>query len=93
YASMMVSAGESPEWVAEQMGHLDGRLVAQVYGRWLRPAKLQPGRAAAEMYAVEWEEANSLVSLQDPAVSEEEASQEDQEVALRGDLEDDEDDL
>lgn len=54
YASMMVSAGEPTEWVAEQMGHMDGRLVAAVYGRWLRRADLEPGEQAAVAYAEEW---------------------------------------
>lgn len=54
YASMMVSAGEPTEWVAEQMGHLDGRLVAAVYGRWLRRTDLEPGEHAATAYADEW---------------------------------------
>lgn len=55
YASMMVSSGEPTEWVAEQMGHLDGRMVAAVYGRWLRRADLEPGEQAAIAYADEWE--------------------------------------
>lgn len=86
----MVSAGESPEWVAEQMGHLDGRLVAQVYARWLRPSKVQPGRAAAEMYSEEWDGANQLVALEDPKLSEEDAAEEDAEAALAGSSDDDE---
>jgi integrase len=66
YASLMVSAGESPEWVADQMGHQDGRLVAEVYGRWLEPASIQPGEASAKVYASEWAEACALVSSEDP---------------------------
>lgn len=54
YASLMVSAGEPAEWVAEQMGHLDGRLVAAVYGRWLRRADLVPGEHASQAYRQEW---------------------------------------
>ena len=54
YASLMVSAGESPEWVAEQMGHQDSRLVAVVYGRWLRRPDVGPGEQAAVVYAGEW---------------------------------------
>lgn len=55
YASMMVSAGEPTEWVSEQMGHMDGRMVAAVYGRWLRRADLEPGEQAATAYAEEWQ--------------------------------------
>lgn len=92
YASLMVSAGESPEWIAEQMGHLDGRLVAEVYGKWLKPSNAQPGQAAANVYASEWIAARSLVQLEDPAVSEEEARQEDAELAAVGDVGDDDQD-
>ncbi|WP_311968875.1 Arm DNA-binding domain-containing protein [Pseudomonas baltica] len=35
YASMMLSAGEHPMWVAKQMGHTDWTMIARVYGRWL----------------------------------------------------------
>ena len=62
YASLMASAGESPEWIAEQMGHLDGRLVAEVYATWLEPSSFRPGEAAAKVYAAEWEDAERLVS-------------------------------
>jgi integrase len=61
YASMMVSAGEPAEWVAEQMGHLDGRLVAAVYGRWLRRVDSKPGEMAASVYEKEWTELEGLV--------------------------------
>jgi integrase len=90
YASLMVSAGESPEWVAEQMGHLDGRLVAEVYGRWMRPSKVQPGRAAAEMYAEEWEEAESFVSREDPLPTHAQTAEEDVELGLLDEDDDEE---
>lgn len=35
YASMMLSAGEHPMWVAQQMGHSDWTMIARVYGRWM----------------------------------------------------------
>ncbi|BBR55971.1 phage integrase [Pseudomonas putida] len=35
YASMMLSAGEHPMWVAGQMGHSDWTMIARVYGRWM----------------------------------------------------------
>lgn len=65
YASLMVSAGESPEWVAEQMGHVDGRLVAHVYGRWMAPGKTVPGQAAATVYQQEWAAAEGMVARVD----------------------------
>lgn len=35
YASMMLSAGENPLWVASQMGHKDTEMIIKHYGRWI----------------------------------------------------------
>jgi integrase len=35
YASMLLSAGENPMWVANQMGHADWGMIRRVYGRWI----------------------------------------------------------
>lgn len=35
YASLMLSAGENPMWVAQQMGHRDWGMIRRVYGRWI----------------------------------------------------------
>ena len=35
YASMMLSAGENPMWVAKQMGHSDWGMIRRIYGRWI----------------------------------------------------------
>lgn len=35
YASMMLSAGENPMWVAHQMGHKDWGMIRKRYGRWI----------------------------------------------------------
>lgn len=35
YASMMLTAGENPMWVAYQMGHSDWGMIRKVYGRWI----------------------------------------------------------
>jgi integrase len=35
YASMMLSAGENPMWVASQMGHKDWGMLRKTYGRWI----------------------------------------------------------
>lgn len=44
YASMMLSAGEHPMWVAKQMGHTDWTMIARVYGRWMPQADQNAGR-------------------------------------------------
>lgn len=35
YASMLLSAGENPLWVATQMGHKDTEMIIKHYGRWI----------------------------------------------------------
>jgi integrase len=35
FASMLLSRGENPLWVAEQMGHKDWGMIRKVYGRWI----------------------------------------------------------
>lgn len=35
YASNLLSAGENPMWVAQQMGHADWGMIRRRYGRWI----------------------------------------------------------
>lgn len=35
YASMLLSRGENPLWVAQQMGHVDTEMIVKHYGRWI----------------------------------------------------------
>lgn len=46
YASMMLSAGEHPMWVAKQMGHANWLMIARVYGRWMPSADSDAGGKA-----------------------------------------------
>lgn len=50
YASMMLSAGEHPMWVAQQMGHSDWTMIARVYGRWMPSSDLQAGAKAEKLF-------------------------------------------
>lgn len=50
YASMMLSAGEHPMWVAGQMGHKDWTMIARRYGRWMPDADKQAGSRAEAIY-------------------------------------------
>ena len=50
YASMMLSAGEHPMWVAKQMGHADWTMIARVYGRWMPDADQSAGSKAEEVF-------------------------------------------
>jgi len=50
YASMMLSAGEHPMWVANQMGHADWGMIRRVYGRWMPDAAPDAGSKAEALY-------------------------------------------
>lgn len=50
YASMMLSAGEHPMWVAKQMGHKDWTMIARVYGRWIPNDSDTSGSKAVELF-------------------------------------------
>jgi integrase len=50
YASMMLSAGEHPMWVAKQMGHKDWTMIARVYGRWMPDADIGAGSRAESIF-------------------------------------------
>lgn len=51
YASMMLTAGESPIWLAAQMGHSDTTMIFRNYGRWIPDAVPEAGNKAVEMFA------------------------------------------
>lgn len=51
YASMMLSSGEHPMWVAKQMGHKDWTMIARVYGRWMPDADAGAGSRAESIFA------------------------------------------
>ena len=51
WASMMLTAGESPIWVAQQMGHSDTTMIFRNYGRWIPDAHTESGNKAVELFA------------------------------------------
>jgi integrase len=50
YASMMLTAGESPMWVAQQMGHRDWGMIRRIYGRWISDAQPDAGLRAEALF-------------------------------------------
>jgi integrase len=50
YASMMLSAGEHPMWVAQQMGHTDWGMIRRIYGHWIPEADTTAGNRAVTMF-------------------------------------------
>lgn len=53
YASMMLSAGEHPMWVAKQMGHTDWTMIARVYGRWIPSQENDAGSKAVSAFGAQ----------------------------------------
>ncbi|BAO86001.1 site-specific integrase [Caballeronia cordobensis] len=53
YASMMLSAGEHPMWVARQMGHANQNTTVRIYARWMPSADPNAGGKAVEKFAAE----------------------------------------
>ncbi len=51
YASMMLSAGENPMWVAQQMGHKDWSMIRKVYGRFMAEVVPNAGESAVRAFA------------------------------------------
>ncbi|HGM6436089.1 TPA: tyrosine-type recombinase/integrase [Pseudomonas aeruginosa] len=60
YASMMLSAGEHPMWVAGQLGHSDWTMIARVYGRWMPSADIGAGSRAEELWGGQLEKTRKL---------------------------------
>ena len=51
YASMMLTAGESPIWVSGQMGHADTAMIFRNYGRWIDREDDNSGSKAVALFA------------------------------------------
>lgn len=51
FASMMLSAGEHPMWVASQMGHKDWSMIARTYGKWMPSADMSAGSKAEALFS------------------------------------------
>lgn len=52
YASMMLTSGENPAWIAGQMGHADTGMIFRNYGRWIRGANPEAGNKAVLMFGM-----------------------------------------
>ena len=50
FASMALTAGESPMWVALQMGHRDWTMIGRIYGKWIKNAQPEAGKKVVEMF-------------------------------------------
>lgn len=53
YASMMLTAGESPIWLAQQMGHSDTSQIFTKYGRWIETKDAHSGEKAVAMFSAQ----------------------------------------
>ncbi|MGH9168431.1 MAG: site-specific integrase, partial [Acidimicrobiia bacterium] len=66
YASLMLSAGEDPTYIAAQMGHRDWAMIRRVYARWMPGVRADAGSrgGAALAAALGGSGSGSLGSLQ-----------------------------
>lgn len=62
YASVMLSSGENPLYVAEQMGHADWSMLIKVYGRWMKGVDLLAGQRVATMHESHWQSLTALLA-------------------------------
>ena len=62
YASMMLMVGESPQWVASQMGHTDWTFTARTYSRFIPDDAPEAGERAVER----WTNAGKKLSFRAP---------------------------
>ena len=51
FASWALSAGETPEWVARTLGHVDTSMVHRTYGRYIPNLTRKDGSAFERQYA------------------------------------------
>lgn len=51
YASTLLSAGENPLWVAQQMGHKDWGMIRRRYGRWIPDVDASAGGKVMAFWA------------------------------------------
>lgn len=61
YASTLLSAGENPMWVAQQMGHKDWGMIRKRYGRWI--PEVDP--TAGSKIMARWSQNGHKVNLND----------------------------
>jgi integrase len=59
YASMMLMAGESPQWIASQVGHTDWTFTARTYSRFIPDDAPDAGEKAVQR----WGNAGKKLSL------------------------------
>lgn len=59
FASMMLSAGESPLWVSKQMGHANWQLIGRTYGKWMPDADPDAGSKAEALYGAAFRKART----------------------------------
>lgn len=50
YASTLLSAGENPLWVAQQMGHKDWGMIRKRYGRWIPDVDTSAGSKVMQFW-------------------------------------------
>ena len=69
-ATLMLAAGENPEWIARFMGHADTTMLFKVYSRFVPNLTRQDGQAMAGLINRRWGQTVTDSSTEIPAPSE-----------------------
>ncbi|MDA8150829.1 MAG: tyrosine-type recombinase/integrase [Nitrospiraceae bacterium] len=62
YASLLLSAGENPMFVAQQMGHRDWGMIRKRYGRWIPSVDPEVGKRANALWKKSGENSDKMVT-------------------------------
>jgi len=62
YASLLLSAGENPMFVAQQMGHRDWGMIRKRYGRWIPSVDPDVGKRANALWKKSGENSDKMVT-------------------------------
>lgn len=62
YASLLLSAGENPMFVAQQMGHRDWGMIRKRYGRWIPSVDPEVGEKANALWKKSGENSDKMVT-------------------------------
>jgi integrase len=54
YASTLLTSGENPLWVAQQMGHKDWGMIRKTYGHWIPEVDTTAGGKVMKFWAQNW---------------------------------------
>lgn len=93
YASTLLSSGENPLYVADQMGHNDWKMLEKVYARWMPEVDHLAGKRAEEMNRNAWQTLSHYINNHQSASGSAILIEDDQEENAMDEMEEDEEEF